>query len=82
LIVGAGGLLSLPVGAALATALDAILKRMPGIPADLHFFVFERSALEWHLALLASTALLAALYPMRVVARLPIAATLRDQVVG
>jgi ABC-type lipoprotein release transport system permease subunit len=82
LIVGAGGLLSLPLGAALATALDAILKRMPGIPAELHFFVFERSALEWHVALLATTALLAALYPMRIVARLPIAATLRDQVVG
>ena len=82
LIVGAGGLLSLPLGAALATALDAILKRMPGIPTELHFFVFERSALEWHVALLATTALLAALYPMRIVARLPIAATLRDQVVG
>jgi len=82
LIVGTGGLLSLPIGAALATVLDTILKRMPGIPTELHFFVFQRSALEWHLALLAITALLAALYPMRIVARLPIAATLRDQVVG
>jgi ABC-type lipoprotein release transport system permease subunit len=82
LIVGIGGILSLPLGAALASWLDAILKRMPGIPADLHFFVFEWRALAIHLALLALTALLAALYPMRVVARLPIAATLRDEVIS
>ena len=82
LIVGTGGLLSLPLGVALATVLDTILKRMPGIPAELHFFVFQRSALELHLTLLATAALVAALYPMRIVARLPIAATLREQVVG
>jgi putative ABC transport system permease protein len=81
LIVGTGGALSLPLGIALAAALDDILKRMPGIPADIHFFVYQRSALEWHVALLAITALFAALYPMRIVARLPIAATLRDQVI-
>jgi putative ABC transport system permease protein len=79
LIVGSGGALSLPLGAALAVLLDRILKRMPGIPAELHFFVFQPSALELHLALLAATAFVAALYPMHIVARLPIAATLRDQ---
>jgi ABC-type lipoprotein release transport system permease subunit len=80
LIVGSGGLLSLPIGAVLAVFLDRILKNMPGIPSELHFFVFQPSALELHLALLAATALVAALYPMHIVARLPIAATLRDQV--
>jgi len=35
-----------------------------------------------HLLLLAATAVIAALYPIRIVARLPIAATLRDEVVG
>jgi ABC-type lipoprotein release transport system permease subunit len=80
LIVAMGGALSLPIGAALATVLDRILKRMPGIPAELHFFVFQPTALELHIALLAATAVLAALYPMHIVARLPIAATLRDQV--
>ena len=80
LIVGIGGILSLPVGAALAVVLDRILKRMPGIPGELHFFVFQPTALELHLALLAATALVAALYPMHIVVRLPIAATLRDQV--
>ena len=82
LIVGGGGLLSLPIGALLAVGLDRILKRIPGIPADVHFFVFQPSAVEVHLVLLTMTALVAALYPIRVVARLPIAATLRDEVVG
>ena len=82
LIVGGGGLLSLPLGALLAAGLDRILKRIPGIPADVHFFVFEPSALRVHVLLLAATAVIAALYPIRIVARLPIAATLRDEVIG
>jgi len=82
LIVGIGGALSLPLGLALAAALDRILKRMPQIPENLHFFVFEPQALGVHAALLAATAFVAALYPMRIVARLPIAATLRDEVIG
>jgi len=82
LIVGLGGVLSLPLGWALALGLDDILRAMPGIPAQLHFFVYQTSALILHLALLAATALLAALYPMRIVATLPIAATLRAEVVG
>ena len=82
LIVGLGGLLSLPLGAALAVWLDSILKRMPNLPAALHFFVFDPQALWIHGGLLAATAVIAALYPMRIVARLPIAATLRDEVVG
>lgn len=80
LIVGMGGALSLPLGLLLADALDRILKRMPGIPEQLHFFVFEPQALGIHVALLVATAVLAALYPMRIVARLPIAATLRNEV--
>jgi len=82
LIVGIGGALSLPLGALLAVWLDRILKGMPGIPASLHFFVFEPQALWIHAALLAATAFMAAIYPMRIVARLPIAATLRDEVIG
>lgn len=82
LIVGIGGALSLPLGIALAAGLDRILKRMPQIPENLHFFVFEPRALGVHLTLLAATAIVAALYPMRIVARLPIAATLRDEVIS
>jgi len=82
LIVGSGGLLSLPLGMLLASGLDRILKGMPGIPAELHFFVFEPTALAVHIGLLVATAILAALYPMRIVSSLPIAATLRDEVIG
>jgi putative ABC transport system permease protein len=82
LIVGSGGLLSLPLGMLLASGLDRILKGMPGIPADLHFFVFEGTALAIHVGLLSATAIIAALYPMRIVSSLPIAATLRDEVIG
>ena len=82
LIVGIGGLLSLPLGLVLADVLDGILTRMPGIPAELHFFVFEERALAVHVLLMVVTALIAALYPMHIVARLPIAATLRSEVIG
>jgi putative ABC transport system permease protein len=82
LIVGLGGLISLPLGLLLASGLDRILKGMPGIPAELHFFVFEGTALATHIGLLAATAIIAALYPMRIVSSLPIAATLRDEVIG
>lgn len=82
LIIGSGGVLALPIGMALARGLDRILKAMPGVPADLHFFVFQPRAVAVHAALLVATAGLAAVYPMWVVARLPIAATLRREVVS
>jgi ABC-type lipoprotein release transport system permease subunit len=82
LIVGTGGALSVPIGLLMALWLDAILKRMPGVPTQMHFFVFEPQALAVHALLLAATALLAAAYPMRIVARLPIAATLRNEVIS
>jgi ABC-type lipoprotein release transport system permease subunit len=81
LLVGTGGLLSLPLGLALSRWLERILHAMPEIPAEMHFFVFEPRTLVVHGALLALTAVLAALYPMRLVARLPIAATLRSEMV-
>jgi putative ABC transport system permease protein len=82
MLVAIGGILALPLGMALSLWLDRILKAMPGIPAAMHFFVFEPRALALHAALLAATALLASSYPMWLVARLPIAATLRNEVVG
>jgi ABC-type lipoprotein release transport system permease subunit len=82
MLVGTGGLLALPLGVALSLWLDRILKAMPGIPAAMHFFVFEPRAILLHAALLVVTALLASAYPMWLVARLPIAATLRNEVVG
>jgi putative ABC transport system permease protein len=82
LIVGVGGLAALPLGGLVAAGLDRILKQMPGIPTALHFFVFEPRAVGLHLLLLSATALVAALYPMWLTARLPIAPTLRREVVG
>lgn len=82
MLVGTGGLLALPLGMALSVWLDSILKAMPGIPAAMHFFVFEPRALAMHAALLVATALLASAYPMWLVATLPIATTLRNEVVS
>ena len=81
LLVGVGGLIALPLGEALAVGLDHILRQMPGLPEQLHFFVFEPRALFVHLALLVATAIAAAAYPMWLAARMPIAATLRREVV-
>ncbi len=82
ILVGVGGLLALPLGLALATWLDSLLQTMPGIPANLRFFVFAPRALIVYVALMAATIAVAAIYPMRTVARLPISATLRSEVVG
>jgi putative ABC transport system permease protein len=76
-MVGTGALLSIPIGYALATILDRILREMPGIPERVHFFVLEPRAAIWHLALLAFTGAAAAAYPVWIATRLPIAATLR-----
>jgi putative ABC transport system permease protein len=82
LLVGAGGLIALPSGALLAAVLDRILRRMPGLPDGLHFFVFEPRALALHGALMGLTALVAAAYPMWLAVHLPIALTLRREVVS
>ena len=82
ILVGAGGVLALPLGAALSFWLDGILRSMPGLPAQLHFFVFEPRALVLYIALLAIASIAAAVYPMRIVSVLPIAATLRREVVS
>ena len=82
MLVGAGAILALPLGVALSTWLDAILRALPGLPADLHFFVFEPRALVLYAAMLAIASVAAAAYPMHIVAVLPIAATLRREVVS
>jgi len=52
------------------------------VPERLHFFVFEMDTVVLHAALLAATGFLAALYPIWLAARLPIAATLRREIVS
>ena len=82
LLVALGGTLALPLGFALSAWLDRILRTLPGIPATMHFFVFEPRALGLYVLLLAAASLFAAAYPMRIVSVLPIAATLRREVVS
>ena len=82
LMVGIGGALALPLGLLLAAGLDRILKTMPGIPGDLHFFVLQPQAVLLHVALLTTAGALAAGYPVYLASRLPMASTLRDEVVG
>jgi putative ABC transport system permease protein len=82
LLVGIGGLLALPAGQLLAGVLDRILRRMPNLPEGLHFFVFEPQALVLHASLLVATAAVAAMYPVWLITTLPIAQTLRQEVVS
>jgi putative ABC transport system permease protein len=82
LLVGVGGVCSVPLGWALAEILDRILRDMPGIPERVHFFVFEPRTAVLHLTLLAATGVAAAVYPMWIATRLPIAATLRIETIS
>jgi putative ABC transport system permease protein len=82
LLVGIGGVAALPVGGLLALALDRILRDMPGVPARLHFFVYEPRTIVLHAALLCATGMLAALYPIWLATSLPIAATLRREILS
>jgi putative ABC transport system permease protein len=82
LLVGTGGLAALPLGGALAVVLDRILRQMPGIPERLHFFVLEPQTVVLHVALLSVTGVLASVYPIWLAARLPIAATLRREIIS
>ncbi len=82
LMVGLGGAAAIPLALLLATRLDALLLSMPGIPASLHFFVFEPRTLALHALLMAVTTALAAIYPLRLVSTLSIAGTLRNEVIG
>jgi putative ABC transport system permease protein len=82
LLVGVGGSAAVPVGALLAVVLDRILRQMPGVPGRLHFFVFEPRTIVLHAALLSITGILAAAYPIWLATRLPIAATLRREILS
>jgi ABC-type lipoprotein release transport system permease subunit len=82
LLVGLGGSVSIPLGVGIAIWLDAILRSLPGVPMTLRFFVFEPRALWLHAALLAGVAIGASIYPIWLVARLPIATTLRREFVS
>ena len=82
LLLAGGGLLALPLGALVAWILDSILRQMPGLPEQLHFFAPDPRAAVVLAAILAGSALLASAYPIWIASRLPIATTLRKEVVS
>ncbi|MGH7725140.1 MAG: ABC transporter permease [Candidatus Eiseniibacteriota bacterium] len=70
----------LALGALASTALDAILKTSPGIPADLSFFVFTPATLVRTVLLVLVSGTLAGTYPALLAARTNIVATLHREV--
>lgn len=72
--------LALAVGAALSEPLDAILRSAPGLPQDLHFFVWTPTAALRTALLLLLVGTIGACYPAWIAGRLNIAATLHREV--
>ena len=72
----------LDVGARIGREMYTVTHSYAERSVELHFFVFHPQALGIHLSLLVATAVVAALYPMWLVARLPIATTLRNEVIS
>ena len=83
LLVGIGGAAALPVGGVLAIVLDRILRQMPGVPATAALLRLRAAHAScctrrcWR-----RPAALAALYPIWLATRLPIAATLRREILS
>ena len=71
---------ALLLGLAVAHGLEIVLRGVPGLPSDMHFFVLTARALARTVGLLLFAGAVAALYPASVAARLPIAATLHSEV--
>ncbi|MFN9575648.1 MAG: ABC transporter permease, partial [Gemmatimonadota bacterium] len=78
----AGGLLGLGLGLVTARYLDAILGDFPGLPPDIAFFVFQPRDAGTAMGLLVVAGTLAGILPSWRAARLPIAATLREEAVA
>ncbi|MCS6861743.1 MAG: FtsX-like permease family protein [Abditibacteriales bacterium] len=72
---------ALLIGWLAAIPLDNILRRAPSLPQELHFFVLTPEAVVRTLILLIVTGGVAAAYPAFLAARLPIASTMRREIV-
>ena len=81
LMIG-GGLAGLALGLVTARYLNSILATFPGLPAAIDFFLFEPKDAWQALGLLTIAGVLAGIYPAARAARLPIAATLREEAIG
>ncbi len=76
----ASAVLGFVLGKIAAIYLDSVLKSAPGLPADFSFFVFEPSSVLQALATLLITGFFAGLYPAAAAIRLPVAGTLREEI--
>lgn len=77
-----GGLLGLGLGLVTARYLDSILGSFPGLPPDIAFFVFQPRDAFTAMGMLVVAGALAGILPSWRAARLPIAATLREEAVA
>jgi putative ABC transport system permease protein len=76
----ASAILGFGLGKIVAIYLDSVLKSAPGLPADFSFFVFQPSSILQALATLLVTGFFAGLYPASAAVRLPVAGTLREEI--
>jgi putative ABC transport system permease protein len=81
-IMLAGSIAGLGLGLVTARYLNSILASFPGLPEAIDFFLFRASDAWMALGLLAVCGVLAGAYPAWRGASLPIARTLREEVVG
>ncbi len=68
------------LGKLVAVYLDRILTSAPGLPEDFSFFVFEPAAVLQGVIVLLMTGFFAGLYPAMAAIRLPVADTLREEI--
>jgi putative ABC transport system permease protein len=76
----ASATLGFALGKLIAIYLDSVLKSAPGLPAEFSFFVFEPSSVIRALIILLITGVFAGLYPASAAVRLPVASTLREEI--
>lgn len=76
----AAAILGFGLGKIVALYLDKVLMSAPGLPAEFSFFVFEQTAVLRALVTLLLTGFFAGLYPASAAVRLPVAATLREEI--
>jgi putative ABC transport system permease protein len=81
-IMVGGAVAGLGLGLLTARYLDSILGSFPGLPAAIHFFLFEPRDAWTALGLLTGAGVLAGVFPSWRGASLPIATTLREEAVA
>jgi putative ABC transport system permease protein len=68
------------LGKVVAIYLDRILTSAPGLPEDFSFFIFDPSAVLQGFVVLLLTGFFAGIYPAVAAVQLPVAATLREEI--